>query len=76
LEFAQLAHRENKTPLLMCHGLDDGVVLYPWAKSSFDQLTKCGVAGEFKAYPDMAHGASEEEIDAVFHFIQKQLESS
>ena len=72
---AQLVQKQNKTPLLMCHGLDDGVVLYPWAKGSFDQLKRCGVEGEFKTYPDLAHGASEEELDDVLTFIRQRLQS-
>lgn len=71
----QLVQKQNKTPLLMCHGLDDGVVLYPWAKGSFDQLKKCGVEGEFKTYPDLAHSASEEELDDVLTFIRQRLQS-
>lgn len=72
-EAEQLVQRQNRTPLLMCHGMDDQIVLYPWAKKSFDQLKKSGVDGEFKSYSNLGHSGSTEELQEVLLFIKQRL---
>jgi len=63
----------RNTELLMCHGLDDSMVLHKWGKLSFDKLKSLGVNGNFNSYPDLDHGANEQEIKDCANFIQRKL---
>lgn len=57
----------------MCHGLNDEVVLFQWAKRSFDALANNGVVSQFKSYPNLGHSACEEELEDVLAFIRQRL---
>lgn len=39
------------SPLLMCHGDSDPVVLYSWGQGSYKRALSLGLTAEFKTYP-------------------------
>ena len=62
-----------KTPILMCHGLNDDVVQYSWGRSSCELLIKSGYTVDFKSYHNMGHSATQNELNDVLEFIKKNL---
>jgi len=62
-----------KSPLLMCHGTADPVVMFDWGKMSHEKLVKMGIKSEFKSYKGMDHGFCPEELSDVAKFLQKAL---
>ena len=70
---AQEASQANRaTPILMCHGTQDGVVPIQMGELSRDQLTSLGYAIEWRAYP-MQHSVCMEEIAEISRWLQSRL---
>lgn len=78
-QFADLVPKPevNKaTPIFMGHGDSDTVVHTALGKLSYDKLKELGYDASWKVYPNMAHSASEDELDDVAGFIAKVLEEN
>lgn len=60
------------TPILMCHGTQDGVVPIQLGEMSRDQLLGLGYAIEWRAYP-MQHSVCMEEIADISRWLQSRL---
>eukprot|EP01125_Pyxidicula_operculata_P022289 TRINITY_DN9027_c0_g1_i1.p1 TRINITY_DN9027_c0_g1~~TRINITY_DN9027_c0_g1_i1.p1 ORF type:complete len:265 (+),score=27.46 TRINITY_DN9027_c0_g1_i1:42-836(+) len=72
--FAKMISKENEdTQLLMCHGIEDNIVMHHWGEMSFEVLRNSGIKGVFKSYQYMGHEAGNEEIEECSNFIKKQL---
>jgi phospholipase/carboxylesterase len=67
---ASPANRE--TPLLMCHGLRDGVVPLALGAGARDELQRLGYRVEWRTYP-MDHQVSMEEIADISAWLQRVL---
>ncbi|KAL6076393.1 palmitoyl-protein hydrolase [Balamuthia mandrillaris] len=61
--------RSKEIPLLMCHGLEDEVVLYEWGQQSFAQLKKAGVNGTFRTYEGLGHSCCDQELIDMQRFL-------
>ncbi|KAL2114778.1 hypothetical protein VUR80DRAFT_88 [Thermomyces stellatus] len=72
-KFKDLAPDVNKeTPVLMCHGTFDPLVVPQIAQASFEALKGMGYDVKMKTYP-MAHSACPEELDDVEEFLKERL---
>ena len=60
-----------ETPVLQAHGEVDEVVPFARGRQTFGILEKFVKAVEFKAYPNMGHEATMDELDLVKDFINK-----
>jgi phospholipase/carboxylesterase len=70
---ANEAHAANRsTPILMCHGIRDGVVPLTLGVSSRDLLRQQGFNVEWHTYP-MEHSVCMEEIAAISQWLQLRL---
>lgn len=54
----------------MCHGKADAVVQYSWGQKSFEELQKHLTKTTFKAYDNMGHSASMEELQDIADFVE------
>jgi predicted esterase len=61
------------TPILMCHGDQDPVVLPTWGRMSAEFLKKGGWKVDYKEYRGLVHSASPQEIDDVATFLQGRI---
>ena len=67
------ASAENRsTPILMCHGLRDGVVPAALGQASRDFLAALGYAVEWRSYP-MEHQVCMEEVVDIANWLTKVL---
>jgi phospholipase/carboxylesterase len=67
------AHDANRsTPILMCHGTQDGVVVPQMGEMSRDALSALGYAVEWRVYP-MQHSVCLEEINDISRWLQARL---
>jgi phospholipase/carboxylesterase len=62
----------RSTPILMCHGTQDGVVGIQMGEWSRDLLTQLGFAVEWRSYP-MQHSVSVDEINDISRWLQSRL---
>ncbi|MGH8179139.1 MAG: alpha/beta hydrolase [Steroidobacter sp.] len=62
----------RQTPILMCHGLQDGVVSAALGKASRDALQGLGYAVEWRTYP-MAHQVCVEEVVDIANWLKQRL---
>lgn len=66
-------HPANQnTPIFMAHGLFDTVVPIMLAQMSKEQLTELDYTIDWFTYP-MAHAVLPEEIDDIYHFLERIL---
>lgn len=65
----------SSTPVLLCHGDQDGVVYYDNCKLSLQLLQKAGVNVECKVYKGMQHSACPEEFEDVKKFLAAALQT-
>jgi phospholipase/carboxylesterase len=71
---AQEASAANKaTPILMCHGAQDGVVPIQMGEVSRDMLSGLGYSIEWRTYP-MQHSVCAEEINDISRWLQSRLQ--
>jgi len=76
LKRVNLGISNQATEFLMCHGEADEMVTFQWGKRSCDQLLTLGMKGTFKAFPEMGHEATNEEIGDVLSFILRIFTNS
>jgi phospholipase/carboxylesterase len=70
---AKEANAANRsTPMLMCHGTQDGVVVPQMGEMSRDALTALGYAVDWRVYP-MQHSVSIEEINDISRWLQARF---
>jgi phospholipase/carboxylesterase len=69
---AEATPANRDVPILMCHGLQDGVVPLALGSGSRDLLTELGYQVEWKTYP-MQHQVCVEEIQAISQWLGKVL---
>ncbi|KAI7902766.1 Phospholipase/carboxylesterase/thioesterase [Cokeromyces recurvatus] len=73
-KFSSLASEANKnTPILMCHGDNDPVVLPQYGKESAELLQTLGYNVTRKTYPGLPHSANDTEIRDIAEFIKKHI---
>ncbi|KAI1645855.1 Phospholipase/carboxylesterase [Daldinia loculata] len=63
----------HQTPILMCHGDEDGVVPTNLGKMSYESLKNRGFDVTMKIYPGLPHSACIEELDEVESFLKARL---
>ena len=69
---AEAAAANRETPILMCHGLHDGVVPLALGMAARDELQRLGYRVEWRTYP-MEHQVSMEEIADISGWLQRML---
>jgi predicted esterase len=57
----------------MCHGTDDQLILFEWAKQSAELLKSLGIPVTFKQYEGMQHSSCQSEIMDVLKFVSDRL---
>lgn len=66
----------RKTPILWSHGIADRTVLFGAGQAGPPFLQQAGMSCEFKAYPDLGHSISNEELRSLESWIRARLQSS
>ncbi|XP_057960984.1 probable carboxylesterase SOBER1-like [Malania oleifera] len=66
----------KKTPILWSHGMDDKTVLFEVGQAGPPFLEQAGVSCEFKAYPNLGHSISNQELGYLESWIKSRLQSS
>lgn len=66
----------KKTPILWSHGIADRTVLFEAGQAGPPFLEQAGMSCEFKAYPDLGHSISNEELQNLESWIKARLEES
>jgi len=69
------AAANRSTPILMCHGSQDGVVPIQLGELSRDVLTELGHTVEWRVYP-MQHSVCMEEVNDISHWLQARLSAT
>jgi phospholipase/carboxylesterase len=69
---AERTQSNKDIPLLMCHGVQDGIVPLPLGEASRDLLMGLGYAVQWHTYP-MAHSVCAEEIVDISAWLQSVL---
>ena len=69
---AEAAPANREVPILMCHGLRDGMVPATLGKASRDELVSLGYPVEWQAYP-MEHQVCMEEVLDISKWLQARL---
>jgi len=65
----------KNTPLLMCHGEEDTMVIQQVGKMAFNKLKSLGINGNWKSYADLGHSPNEQVIKDSVAFILRCLPS-
>lgn len=68
----EVAIANRDVPILMCHGLHDGVVPASLGEASRDLLQDLGYAIEWHTYP-MEHSVSMDEVEDISRWLQARL---
>lgn len=66
----------RKTPILWSHGMADRTVLFAAGQAGPPFLEQAGMKCEFKAYPDLGHSISNEELRSLESWISTLLQGS
>ncbi|PIA38165.1 hypothetical protein AQUCO_02800071v1, partial [Aquilegia coerulea] len=66
----------RKTPFLWSHGIADRTVLFEAGQAGPPFLEQVGVSCEFKAYPNLGHSISNEELQSLESWIKTRFKSS
>ncbi|KAL3521899.1 hypothetical protein ACH5RR_014733 [Cinchona calisaya] len=72
----QIKPPAKRTPILWSHGMSDGTVLFEAGQAGPPFLEKAGVSCEFKAYPDLGHSISSDELHYLESWIKTRLQGS
>ncbi|KAJ1273395.1 hypothetical protein BS78_06G277000 [Paspalum vaginatum] len=72
----RISPEARKTPILWSHGMDDRTVLFEAGQAGPPFLQSVGVNCEFKAYPDLGHSLSKEELLYLESWIKGRLQAS
>lgn len=68
------ALRASSLPILLCHGLDDEIVLYKYGDAAFKKLIGVGFHDvTFKEYEALAHDTSPDEMNDVCAWLNSKL---
>ncbi|KAL7748526.1 hypothetical protein RI367_005936 [Sorochytrium milnesiophthora] len=69
-----IRHTANQnTPVFMGHGTADDVVRFEWGQRSYALLQSLNYNVMFRAYPNLAHSASPQEVDDLTAFLKERL---
>ncbi|KAI8051460.1 Phospholipase/carboxylesterase/thioesterase [Syncephalis plumigaleata] len=68
-----MSEANRKTRIFMGHGDSDEVVLYKFATLSAQTLEKAGYPVTFKAYRNMGHSSSPEELRDMLNFLKEVI---
>ncbi|XP_078431181.1 putative carboxylesterase Os04g0669500 [Wolffia australiana] len=71
-----ISSEARKTPLLWLHGIDDRTVLFSAGQVGPPFLEQAGMKCEFKAYPNLGHSISGEELFSLESWIKSKIGSS
>ncbi|ONK70275.1 uncharacterized protein A4U43_C05F32050 [Asparagus officinalis] len=72
----RISPEARKTPILWSHGMADRMVLFEAGQAGPPFLERAGMKCEFKAYPNLAHSISNEELKSLESWIKARLNSS
>ncbi|XXG44765.1 hypothetical protein AAC387_Pa02g0029 [Persea americana] len=72
----RISPEAKKTPILWSHGIADRTVLFGAGQAGPPFLEQAGMSCEFKAYPDLDHSISNEELRTLESWIKSHLQSS
>ncbi|OEL34305.1 putative carboxylesterase [Dichanthelium oligosanthes] len=72
----RISPEARKTPILWSHGMADRTVLFEAGQAGPPFLQSAGVSCEFKAYPDLGHSLSKEELIYLESWIRSRLNAS
>ncbi|CAL9071098.1 unnamed protein product [Musa textilis] len=73
---ARISPEAKKTPILWSHGLADRTVLFEAGQAGPPFLEQAGMSCEFKAYPNVGHSITNEELRYLESWIGTRLKSS
>ncbi|KAG8040037.1 hypothetical protein GUJ93_ZPchr0438g28956 [Zizania palustris] len=68
----RISPKARKTPIMWSHGIADKVVLFEAGQAGPPFLQNAGLSCEFKAYPDLGHSISKEELYSLESWIRNQ----
>ena len=57
----------------MCHGTTDNLVLEPWAKDTFTNLSRLGVQGEYHLLPNVSHELDRKEFHKLYSWLLTKI---
>ncbi|KAL6844138.1 hypothetical protein ACP4OV_025811 [Aristida adscensionis] len=72
----RISPEARKTPILWSHGMADRTVLFEAGQAGPPFFQSAGVHCEFKAYPDLGHSISKEELHYLESWIKSRLKAS
>ncbi|KAJ0989826.1 hypothetical protein J5N97_008182 [Dioscorea zingiberensis] len=72
----RISPEAKKTPILWSHGMDDQTVQFAAGQAGPPFLEQAGMTCEFKAYPNLGHSISAEELKSLESWIKNHLKSS
>ncbi|KAF8660369.1 hypothetical protein HU200_057951 [Digitaria exilis] len=72
----KISPEARKTPILWSHGMADRIVLFEAGQAGPPFLQSAGVSCEFKAYPDLGHSLSKEELLYLESWIKSRLNAA
>ncbi|CAD6261827.1 unnamed protein product [Miscanthus lutarioriparius] len=72
----KISPEARKTPFLWSHGMADKVVLFEAGQAGPPFLQSVGANCEFKAYPDLGHSLSKEELLYLESWFKSRLNAS
>lgn len=71
-----ISTENQQTPVLMCHGNQDGVVQYMYGQESYQRLKAAGSPIELKTYQGLGHGVDPQEVQDITSFLKTHLPNS
>jgi len=71
-EAAEASKREEKLPVLFCHGAKDNVITAEFAEHMCGEMS-CALDVNFKQFDDLAHGICADELSAVRQFLAGRI---
>ncbi|XP_058070808.1 probable carboxylesterase Os04g0669500 isoform X2 [Magnolia sinica] len=72
----RISPEAKKTHILWSHGIADRTVLFGAGQAGPPFLEQAGMRCEFKAYPELGHSISNEELRSLESWIRTRLQSS
>uniref|UniRef100_A0A2P2QQ93 Acyl-protein thioesterase 1 n=1 Tax=Rhizophora mucronata TaxID=61149 RepID=A0A2P2QQ93_RHIMU len=72
----QIPPDAKKTPILWLHGMADRTVMFEAGQAGPSFLERAGVSCEFKAYPNLGHSISNEELQYLEMWIKARMQNS
>ncbi|ERM96958.1 probable carboxylesterase Os04g0669500 isoform X1 [Amborella trichopoda] len=72
----KISPEAKRTPILWSHGMADKTVLFEAGQAAPPFLEQAGISCEFKAYPDLGHSITAEELSSLGSWIKSHLQSS